>query len=200
MGACFVGPHAAHGTVHTFLVAPSLSYALALCSRSHTRSRWRRLPHTAATHTASATLPHTLLLPHCRAAPLLPQVTNLAVSGTARVQLKPLLPEVPGFGAAVVSLMKVCSCAAVVCSGAVQCGVVLENCIRPPSRFPCAALPCPALPPGLYDFLYPPPLLLHTMQPPIVRFNLDFGKGLGGSYSAGAIKVGGGGSGGRMIG
>lgn len=54
-----------------------------------------------------------------------------APSGTLRVILKPLLPEIPGFGAAVVSLRK----------------------------------------------------------PPIVRFNLNFGKSLGGSYSAGAIKV-----------
>lgn len=53
-------------------------------------------------------------------------------SGTLRVILKPLLPELPGFGAAVVSLRK----------------------------------------------------------PPIVRFNLNFGKGMGGGYSAGAIKVG----------
>ena len=54
-----------------------------------------------------------------------------ARSGTLRVILKPLLPELPGFGAAVVSLRK----------------------------------------------------------PPIVRFNLNFGKSLGGGYSAGAIKV-----------
>ena len=52
-------------------------------------------------------------------------------SGTLRVILKPLLPEIPGFGAAVVSLR----------------------------------------------------------QPPIVRFNLNFGKSLGGGYSAAAIQV-----------
>ncbi|KAL4424271.1 hypothetical protein ABPG75_001572 [Micractinium tetrahymenae] len=62
---------------------------------------------------------------------MVPKVSNLAVSGTLRVILKPLLPEVPGFGAAVVSLRK----------------------------------------------------------PPIVRFNLNFGKSLGGGYSAGAIKA-----------
>lgn len=62
---------------------------------------------------------------------MVPKVSNLAVSGTMRVILKPLLPEIPGFGAAVVSLRK----------------------------------------------------------PPIVRFHLDFGKSLGGSYSAGAIKA-----------
>lgn len=52
-------------------------------------------------------------------------------SGTLRISLKPLLPEIPGFGAAMVSLR----------------------------------------------------------QPPIVRFNLDFGKSMGGGYTAGAIKV-----------
>ena len=60
--------------------------------------------------------------------PLPLQVTNLAVSGTARVQLKPLLPEVPGFGAAVVSLMKVrCSVwsASVQLYSCVSCGVLV---------------------------------------------------------------------------
>lgn len=79
--------------------------------------------------------------PPCRSAPALLLISPLAapprplfippLSGTMRVILKPLLPEIPGFGAAVVSLRK----------------------------------------------------------PPIVRFHLDFGKSLGGSYSAGAIKV-----------
>lgn len=62
---------------------------------------------------------------------LVPKVSNLAVSGTLRVILKPLLPEIPGFGAAIVSLR----------------------------------------------------------QPPLVRFNLDFGAGMGGGYTAGAIKA-----------
>lgn len=62
---------------------------------------------------------------------LVPKVSNLAVSGTLRVILKPLVPEIPGFGAAVVSLRK----------------------------------------------------------PPIVRFSLDFGKSMGGGYTAGAIKA-----------
>jgi len=37
---------------------------------------------------------------------MVPKVADMAVSGTARIILKPLLPEIPGFGAAVVSLMK----------------------------------------------------------------------------------------------
>ena len=35
---------------------------------------------------------------------LVPKVTDLHVSGTARVILSPLLPEIPGFGAMVFSL------------------------------------------------------------------------------------------------
>ncbi|KAL4853134.1 Synaptotagmin-5 [Chlorella vulgaris] len=62
---------------------------------------------------------------------MVPKVSNLAVSGTLRVILRPLLPEIPGFGAAVVSLR----------------------------------------------------------APPIVRFSLDFGKSMGGGYTAGAIKA-----------
>jgi hypothetical protein len=69
-----------------------------------------------------------LLLPASRTPP---RPTLPACSGTARIMLKPLVPVVPGFGAAVVSLR----------------------------------------------------------APPIVRFNLNFGKSLGGGYSAGAIKV-----------
>lgn len=37
---------------------------------------------------------------------MVPKVSDMAVSGTMRVILTPLLPEIPGFGAAVVSLMK----------------------------------------------------------------------------------------------
>lgn len=37
---------------------------------------------------------------------MVPKVADMAVSGTARIMLKPLLPEIPGFGAATVSLMK----------------------------------------------------------------------------------------------
>jgi hypothetical protein len=37
---------------------------------------------------------------------MVPKVSDVAVSGTARVILMPLLPEIPGFGAATVSLMK----------------------------------------------------------------------------------------------
>lgn len=37
---------------------------------------------------------------------MVPKVSDMAVSGTARVTLSPLLPEIPGFGAATVSLMK----------------------------------------------------------------------------------------------
>lgn len=35
-----------------------------------------------------------------------PQVSDMAVSGTLRVILSPLLPEIPGFGAATISLMR----------------------------------------------------------------------------------------------
>ncbi|PSC74351.1 synaptotagmin-5-like [Micractinium conductrix] len=66
-----------------------------------------------------------------KATRMVPKVSDLAVSGTLRVILKPLVPEIPGFGAAVVSLRK----------------------------------------------------------PPLIRFNLDFGASMGGSYSAGAIKA-----------
>ena len=37
---------------------------------------------------------------------MVPKVSDMAVSGTIRIILTPLLPEIPGFGAAVVSLMK----------------------------------------------------------------------------------------------
>ena len=37
---------------------------------------------------------------------MVPKVSDLAVSGTLRVILSPLLPEIPGFGAAPISLMK----------------------------------------------------------------------------------------------
>lgn len=37
---------------------------------------------------------------------MVPKVSDMAVSGTARIILSPLLPEIPGFGAATVSLMK----------------------------------------------------------------------------------------------
>ena len=60
---------------------------------------------------------------------MVPKVSDMAVSGTIRVILGPLLPEIPGFGAATISLM----------------------------------------------------------QPPIVKFHLDFGAAFGGSYTAGAI-------------
>lgn len=62
---------------------------------------------------------------------MVPKVSNLAVSGTLRVILSPLVPEIPGFGAATVSLMK----------------------------------------------------------PPVVKFHLDFGAALGGSYAAGAVRA-----------
>ena len=62
---------------------------------------------------------------------MVPKVSDVAVSGTARIILMPLVPEIPGFGAATVSLM----------------------------------------------------------QPPIVKFHLDFGAAFGGSYSAKMIQV-----------
>lgn len=37
---------------------------------------------------------------------MVPKVSDLAVSGTLRVVLRPLLPEIPGFGAATVALMR----------------------------------------------------------------------------------------------
>lgn len=37
---------------------------------------------------------------------MVPKVTDLAVSGQAKISLAPLLPEIPGFGAATVSLMR----------------------------------------------------------------------------------------------
>lgn len=37
---------------------------------------------------------------------MVPKVSDMAVSGTLRVILSPLLPEIPGFGAATISLMK----------------------------------------------------------------------------------------------
>jgi Ca2+-dependent lipid-binding protein len=37
---------------------------------------------------------------------MVPKISNLAVSGTIRIILKPLLPVIPGFGAVTISLMK----------------------------------------------------------------------------------------------
>lgn len=62
---------------------------------------------------------------------MVPKVSNLAVSGTARIILAPLLPEIPGFGAVTASLMK----------------------------------------------------------PPVVKFHLNFGAALGGSYAASAVRA-----------
>ncbi len=45
---------------------------------------------------------------------MVPKVSDLQVAGVARVTLTPLVPEIPGFGAAVISLR----CASLACGGA----------------------------------------------------------------------------------
>ena len=137
------------------------------------------LPHTAAPAPAPAAAGHQLGCVRHR-----PGAAQAAAARGARVWRRRGLAHegalqcVECLCAAVQLCVVRCAC---VCME--QCSVVSENAFCPRS----ATHATPRL--AVRHLSALPPHRCCT-QPPIVRFNLDFGKGLGGSYSAGAIKVG----------
>lgn len=122
---------------------------------------------------------------------MVPKVSNLAVSGTLRVILRPLLPEVRralGWRRAAAAAGD----APMDAAGPRLPPAAPGHSIGSASGACRASHGCRPLPAVLHQ---PPQIpgfgaaVVSLRAPPIIRFALDFGKGFGGSYSAGAIKV-----------